>query len=321
MHPEGRRLVRIIPFAEEGGHNPRSRAVLTTDQVDCRSPGAQETHMLRDFKRFGHVLWLALRPIPGWNDKVQSALALIALMAPTLWALMASRISSLGNWTVREGALTSVGLLAVAVTVSACRIQKELDAIRDGTPKLVCKGVSFHPNPIVRDSVGRQGSPLTPVITRTIVGVPIFYHLRMANEPAGTVDRKVAEKVAARVQILHENGTPAAGERLHRWEHSPAPSQAGKGADQLLPLDIPPSGIESKLDIAMKYDEDEAFHTPNNETVMSGSKDWREEDFNFPPGNYIAHIRFQGTNVVSTLRCQIINKGKHSKLEITPLPN
>jgi hypothetical protein len=201
------------------------------------------------------------------------------------------------------------------------KAQNELECLKDGSPTLVCKGVSFHENPIVTNLVELTGSPPTTVLRRELIGVPVFYHLSIVNEPRGMADRKVAEKVAARVRIFHEDGTPAADERLHRWEHSPGPAEVGKEADQKLPLDIPPSGIECKLDIAMKYDDEDEFYTPNNETALRGVPGWRDEEFKFPPGTYIAEIHFRGTNVVSDLRCRIKNKGKGERLEIELLSN
>jgi hypothetical protein len=226
-----------------------------------------------------------------------------------------------------------MGLLAILVLLLIegsfrhhCKIVAEhdaskqrLDDVLEGVPKLVCKGVSWDDTAIVGNEMELQGSPPTPILRKTIIGVPTFYHLRIANEPTGLINRKVAEKVAARVQLFHENGTPAANERLHRWKDSPGPAEAGKMADRLLPVDIPPSGVEYELDIAMKYDDDDAFYTPNNETVMRRSLGWREKDFEFPIGIYIAEIHFRGPNVVSNLKCQMVNKGKGTKLEITPL--
>jgi hypothetical protein len=69
----------------------------------------------------------------------------------------------------------------------------------------------------------------------------------------------------------------------------------------------------------MKDDDDDSFHTPNNETVLKGSPDWKEEEFKFPPGKYIANVHLRGANVVTNLRCQIVNKGRGSKLIIVPL--
>ena len=188
----------------------------------------------------------------------------------------------------------------------------------DGAPRLLCTGVSSHKGAITVYEDDMTSSPL--VSTARVIGRPIFYHLKIANEPTGTVDRKVAEKIAGRVQIFHENGTPAARERLHRWENSPGPKEAGKSADQLVAIDIPPNGVECNLDIAMKYEEEDSFYTPNNETAMRhGQSGWGGEDFKFPPGTYMAKVYLSGTNTVTDLRCQIVNKGVGSKLEITPL--
>jgi hypothetical protein len=187
----------------------------------------------------------------------------------------------------------------------------------DGAPRLLCKGVSSIKGAITVYEDDMTSSPL--VSTARVVGRPFFYHLKIANEPTGTVDREIAKKVAGRVQMFHENGTPAAKDRLHRWEHKPGPKEAGKGADDLLAQDIPPNGVEYNLDIAMKYDDEDAFYTPNNETAMRVIPGWREEEFKFPPGIYIAKVHLSGTNVVTDLRCQIVNKGVGSRLEITPL--
>jgi hypothetical protein len=188
-----------------------------------------------------------------------------------------------------------------------------------GAPRLLCKGVSSIKGAITVYEDDMTSSPL--VSTARVVGRPFFYHLKIANEPTGTIERKVAKKVAGRVQMFHENGTPAARERLHRWENSPGPREVGKSADQLVAIDIPPNGIECNLDIAMKYESEDSFYTPNNETAMriADAPGWREEDFKFPPGIYIAKVHLSGINVVTDLRCQIVNKGVGSKLEITPL--
>jgi hypothetical protein len=220
-----------------------------------------------------------------------------------------------------------IGALIVAffwVFESSYRHSRGLEEKLDGAPKLVCKGISFHKNAISGPEL--SGSPAVPTGNMVIIGTPMFYHLHIVNEPTGITDRKVAEKVAGRVQIFHENGTPAANERLHRWEDSPVPNdpQVGKMADSMIPRDISPSGVEYRLDIAMKYDDEDDFYTPNNETVFKevygwGRYGWREEEYTFPPGTYIAQIHLSGANVSKNLRCQIVNKGKGSELEITRL--
>lgn len=213
-----------------------------------------------------------------------------------------------------------IGILVITlfcIVEGSYRHTQALQAKLDGMPRLAYKGISFHDNSIATAEL--SGSPLVPTGRMIVIGRPTFYHVRIANEPTGIVNRAIAQQVAARVQMFHENGTAAAAERLHRWEDSPEVQQVQKQADRLLPLDIPPSGVEYKLDIAMKYDGDDCFYTPNNETVINGSRDWREHDFAFPPGVYLARVHLQGANVSTEMRFQIVNKGKGPKLEITPL--
>lgn len=266
-------------------------------------------------KRCRAVIRLAFAPVKKWKQGWQMLVSFLILIAPPLAVLLKQ------SWPLRDTLETSLIFATVAVFIAAYRLHEDLDTVQDGTPKLVCKRISSHPNQIVRTEYSFGGSPPVPVMNSVVVGNPEFYHAHIANEPTGQTDRKVAEKVAARVRISHDNGEAAAEERLHRWEDSPAPGdpRVGKMADRLLPLDIPPSGVEYKLDIAMKYDEDESFHTPNNETVFNGSPDWREERFKFPPGNYTAHVKLQGTNVIANMKFHIVNKGKGSRLDISPL--
>src|SRR5271157_3900926 len=133
---------------------------------------------MRDFvKRLGRVLWLSLKPIPDWGEAVQGIVTLIVLVAPTLGAVIDKYTGSGYHWTVSRGLVASLGLFAVAQIVSAYRIKRQLDEVTDSIPKLVCKGVSFHDNPIVRNSMELEGSPVVPVLRQRIVGVPTFYHL------------------------------------------------------------------------------------------------------------------------------------------------
>ena len=184
----------------------------------------------------------------------------------------------------------------------------------NAAPKLICTGASSQKQTIWEE--GLTGSPAVPTGQMVVVGTATFYHLKIANEPAAALNRMVAEQVAARVQLFGADGSPAAAERLHRWEDSPGPAEVGKQADRLVSLDIPPNGIEYKLDLAMKYAEDRCFHTPNNETVLRGVRDWREPEFRFGPGTYTARIHLRGSNVSADMKCLIVNRGCDSTLEI-----
>jgi hypothetical protein len=257
--------------------------------------------------------------------------AVMAIMVPVLIYLATGRTQ---EWVVIWWSVVAYATIFLCYVLThavitpfrldrelSCKLKKaqcDLESLKDGMPTLVCKGVSYYKNPIVANVVEFTGSPPTPIVRGEVIGIPVFYHLNIVNEPRGMADRKVAEKVAARVRIFHDDGTPAADERLHRWEHSPGPAEVGKEADQKLPLDIPPSGIECKLDIAMKYEDEDEFYTPNNETALRNIPGWRDEKFRFPPGTYTAEIHFRGTNVVSDLKCRINNKGKGKMLEIEP---
>jgi hypothetical protein len=188
-------------------------------------------------RRFFNVVKLAFAPIENWNTGWQMLVAFVVLVAPPALSQVLSE-----QWPLRARLEFSLILAFVAIVVAAIRLHKQLDDVKDGTPKLVCKGVSHHPN-----WIQMHGSPPVPMLVEAVIGNPEFYHLKIANEPSGVTDRKIAESVAARVQIFHEDGRPAADERLMRWEDSPGPGDPGVGkmADRLLPLDIPPAGLST----------------------------------------------------------------------------
>jgi hypothetical protein len=188
--------------------------------------------------------------------------------------------------------------------------------LREAMPRLVCKGMSFHDQPLVAITEGLAGSPPVPAPMSRIIGTPTFYHMRIANEPLGG---KTAGKVAGRVRIFPEDGGEVKPDRLHRWESAPGPLEVGKAADEHQERDIAANGIEHTLDIAMKYDDEDHFYTVTNDTILRGTPGWRDPWFEYPPGAYIATVELAGTNVVSTLSCRIVNRGKGQKLAVTPL--
>lgn len=245
----------------------------------------------------GKVLWLAIRPIPGWHDILQRLLIVLLIAAPALVGTWTNRLSNV------NGLLASAGLLIVALVVAASRLKMERDAILDDMPNLVCKGTSRKENVPIHDGQGH------------VFGAPTFYHLRIANEPKGKASRQSARKVAGTVRILFSDGNEACAGKLHKWEHTFGPAELGKFADLHQAIDIPPSGIEVNLDIGMKYDEDDCFYTPTNETATI-HKDFRDARYKFCPGVYFASVRLAGENVETSLRCRIVNKGKNEKLEV-----
>jgi len=232
----------------------------------------------------------------------QRLIAILVIIAATLAA-----INGNWNWTLTKGFLASASLLVAATFVATYRLQKQIDDMRDGVPNLICTGTSH-------DTV-----PIRHIVTGAIYGIPTFYHIKIANEPRGSVDKEVAKMVSGRVEILLPDRTQVCALKLHRWRHSAGPAEAGKSADILQSQDIQPNGIEVLLDIAMKYDAEDAFYTPTNDTVEKGYDGWRDTRYEFKPGEYIARIRLVGSNVATTLECRIINKGSGKKLELQPI--
>lgn len=141
-----------------------------------------------------------------------------------------------------------------------------------------------------------------------------FYHLRIANDPTGTQRRQTAEKVAGTVEIRDEHGTVVAPIRVHRWAASPFIPGFPEKSDLQLPIDIDANGMEHSLDIAHKWEDESDFFTHNNESVAKYG--YKDPNYKFGPGTYVAAIKITGKNTSADFRCKIINRGPHSKLDI-----
>lgn len=246
-------------------------------------------------RRFWRILGLTFRPIPGFWDKGQTIITILLIIAPSATPVLTSAQTDL--LTINRGLEISAVMLILLLFVASYQLQKQLDDALDGTPKLVCKGVASNANQPVQNSQTGQ-----------IYGTPVFYHLRVENMPTGKVDRHTARKIAGTVEMFDGSNHSLCPRKLHRWEQQPGPAEAGKSADLMQPLDIPPSGVECKLDIGMKYTDENDFYTPTNESTQYLG--FRDPRYKFGPGTYIASVRLSGENVDTLFHCKIINGGR-----------
>lgn len=151
---------------------------------------------------------------------------------------------------------------------------------------------------------------------RTNVGAD-FYHLKIANDPTGTLNRQTAEKVVGTVQICDQYGQPLAPARVHRWAASPYIPGFPNASDLQLPIDIDANGIEHSFDVVLKFEEESEFFTHNNESVARYG--YKDPNYKFGPGTYIANIDIKGKNIAAKFRCKIVNLGANSKLDVSVL--
>ena len=233
------------------------------------------------------------------------------MVPPSIAALLKVR------WPLRDALEFSGIFVLVAVTAAAVSLHKQLDDTIDAMPTLICKKPTSHSQKITMNVMGMAGSPVVPTVISRVVGEPEFYHLPIENRPKGTRVRQTAKSVAGTVEILYQDGGVACARKLHRWEHAPDVTQAGKGADLQQAQDIAPNGIECKLDIAMKYDDEDSFYTPTNES--SSYMGFRDPRYKFAPGIYLADIELAGENICTRVRCRIVNAGEGQKLKIDVL--
>ena len=250
-------------------------------------------------RRTSKILRLTFAPVERWASWWQMLIALFIIVVPPAYVQM----FTMGPFKLRDALEVSLIVVFVAVVSAAYRLQKTLDTATDEAPKLIVTGVSKHENVPIHDGRGH------------VFGSPTFYHVKLANKPVGTLNRPTARKVAGRVQIFDINGKAIGEDRLHRWKHSPGPLEVGKHADVMLAEDILPNGVEWYFDIAMKYEADDNFYTPNNDTAITHS-DCRDPAIAFGPGTYIARMEFLGENLSAVVKCRIQNEGAGKPLII-----
>ena len=220
----------------------------------------------------------------------QTLTTVLILFCPTLAPLLATAWSYV--WTLSKGLCVS-GAIFVALLIIACfRLQSRIDEDHNSAPNLIARGTSY-------------------LITN--VGAD-FYHLRIANDPVGILDRQTAQRLAGTVQICDAGGKPMVPARVHRWAASPQNIPLPQVADSQLPIDIEPNGMEHLFDVALKFEGDSAFFTHNNESVSKYG--YRDPSYGFEPGIYIAVISIQGLNTRATFRCKIVNLGAAHKLDV-----
>lgn len=255
------------------------------------------------WSRICKLLGFIFRPIPDWYDRGQTVVTVIITLLPSGVPLLYGA----WNWAFRRG-LAFSGIIFVLLLFLACyRLQKQFENAMDAIPKLSIAQCTYYATPIFNMQSGG------------IVGLPTFYHANIINEPRGIADRKLAKNVAGRVQIKREDGSIVCKYKLHRWEHAPEFADVGRKANLSQHEDLLPNGIEYKLDIAMKYDNEECFYTPTNDSAVSNhAPGFRDKRYEFSPGIYIAEIRLSGENVDTYLKCRIINPGQ-GNLILTPL--
>jgi len=82
-----------------------------------------------------------------------------------------------------------------------------------------------------------------------------------------------------------------------------------------LPIDIDANGIEHSLDIVHKFDGDSDFFTHNNESVARYG--YKDPNYKFGPGTYLANVDIKGKNIAATFRCKIVNLGANNKLDVS----
>jgi hypothetical protein len=255
-------------------------------------------------RRFWKIGLLALRPIPDFYDRGQTVVTLILVILPSLAPAFYKLSSRL--WNTHNGFTVSCAVLALLLIIALYRTQNRLDDVEDGTPKLVCRGTS-----------AERDQPVQNLATGQVTGKPVFYHLKIENRPTGKADRQTARKVAGNVEIYDSTGKVVCGRKLHRWEQQPGPAEVGKMADLKQPLDIPPSGVVCRLDIAMKYTDEEVFYTPTNDSARYPG--FRDPGFRFGPGEYAVDVQLCGENVDTSLKCRIKNEGAGKELDIRPI--
>ena len=211
-------------------------------------------------------------------------------------------------------------------------IESELKQIKDARPLIVYKGKeivrvrfseittnghissSIFPNPKTGDYFARNDEHTE------IVGEPVFLHALFANDPE---PGKGSDAHNVRVEIEFYNAERtvlAIPQMAGRWAETDQPGTLDYKAITNDEITMSANGRPYKLDIVMKYDEDDECYGHNNETPSKAQSDFRDKDKKLGIGRYAVLIRVRGSNgLVEPFWFHLVNSGKGKPIEFTPI--
>ena len=153
-------------------------------------------------------------------------------------------------------------------------------------------------------------------------GQPIF-HITQAwfkNSPTRRADSSVARQVTATIEFRETGDTPQQVLRIAgQWVESIAPDFVCFG-NTTNKIDILPNDESYKLNIALKWEEDEnAYGYALESFIYSQQQDGREDVRKLPRGEHSVYVKLKGVGVDKSFEFTLVNPGKHETLELRPL--
>lgn len=199
------------------------------------------------------------------------------------------------NKSQADNKLTSVGTALI-------RAQEELASLKATLPRL-----KFHSweneQAVISNATGK------------VYGTPFFFHALFNNDPEKSTPSAHARKVAAHIEFWTQEG-----ERLFsmvgRWAYTPEVAQKGREVVEEPTIDLSPNAVPKRLDLVLKYREDDACYAYNNEVPLHGPSDWREPTRLLKSGSYLVIVRLRGENVDETFRLSLVNGGIGQLVEL-----
>jgi hypothetical protein len=133
------------------------------------------------------------------------------------------------------------------------------------------------------------------------------------NQPMSLGESSIAKEITAKITVFKRDGSKLF-EYFGQWAKSNAPDNVGYD-DILDSVSIPPSHIESKLIIALKYPSESLCYAFTREGLRS-TPDGRSNRYEIPEGTYKMMVHLRGIGVDESFWFIFNNFGVNTSLEL-----
>ncbi len=121
-----------------------------------------------------------------------------------------------------------------------------------------------------------------------------FFKAVFVNNPKRRMAENIANNVSARITFFDSNEQLLIGPIFGRWSDSDEP-KTSVDIPKLINASILSNGTPRKLDLFMKFSEDEFCYAYNNDSYFF--ENWRHVNFKLTPDKFFIHVELIGERV------------------------
>jgi hypothetical protein len=157
-------------------------------------------------------------------------------------------------------------------------------------------------------------SPVTPSGQYSAIEYGTFCKVVFANNPKRRTSENTANNVSAKITFYDADEKLLIGPIYGRWSDSDEP-KTSIDIPSLINANILSNGTPFKLDLFMKFPEDEFCYAYNNDSYFF--ENWRHVNYKLTAERFFIHIELIGERVEKDFWFSVYNKDRGKQLQIT----